>query len=398
MHVFFLSPHYAPYIGGAETHTRTLAEAIAARGEQVTVLSDRGRRDLPVSEWLNGVRVLRTSSAEVDPAAAPAEGKVRWESGFFDLLSDIEHLLERQEAGRPDIIHAQCQVSFLFGAILSEHYGCPLVVTAHETTPEHDGLGMARSRFLSGLPQIDMYVAGSAAFQQQAVGWGLPAASIEVVESVPLQSGSPRTSPPFANPRNVSIVSVGRFKPRKNQLGLLDALGRLKAARPVTCVIAGSCDAGSFEYRDRVRAAASRLGPAVQVVEDASDDQIQTLLRSADLVVQPATSEGLGLVALESLSLGTPVLVTPTSGGLEALGAYPDLLLDGFQPEQIAAGIERAVARPEQMIASATAAAAAVRTRFDSVRSADRMISLYRRLLGQGPACPDQPLVLGADR
>jgi hypothetical protein len=59
------------------------------------------------------------------------------------------------------VIHAQCQISFLLGAVLKEHLGRPLVVTPHETVPEEDALGAARSRILFTLPQIDMFVAGA---------------------------------------------------------------------------------------------------------------------------------------------------------------------------------------------------------------------------------------------
>lgn len=390
MHVLLLAPLYFPYVGGAETHTRALAEALVTLGQQVTVCTDTGYRPVPEQEIVGGVRVLRTRLPVPEPGADQRD-VVRWEAGPFGLLAELERLLRLGDLGRPDVIHAQCQISFLLGAVLKEHLGSPLAVTPHETTPEHDGLGRARSRFLYTLPQIDLFVASSRTFAEQAIMCGRPAADIVVVPSAALpaagvaagQARSPRVGGPRTG---ATVLNVGRFKPRKNQLALLRAVSQLRdGGLDVRCVLAGSCDAGSLPYLAEVRRLASRMGDAAVLVVDADNEGIAKLMTEADLVVQCATAEGLGIVAIEALNAGTPVIATPTLGAMEVLGDFPCLLTRGFAAGQIASAIQGALARPAEFAAAADAASASARRRFDAVTNAAGVLDLYRRVTGHTP-------------
>lgn len=386
MHILFLAPLYFPYVGGAETHTRALAEALVTLGQQVTVCTDAGVRAAPEQEAVNGVRVLRTRSFLPEPGADQRD-VVRWEAGLFGLLAEMERLLRSGELGHPDVIHAQCQISFLLGAVLKERLGSPLAVTPHETTPEYDGLGRARSRFLYTLPQIDLFVASSQTFAQQAIALGRAAADIVVVPSATLPTPAGDRMPRVAGPRpGVTVLNVGRFKPRKNQLALLRAISLLRAGgHQVRCVLAGSCDAGSVPYFAEVRELARRLGDGAELVVDAGNERIAELLAEADLVAACATAEGLGLVAIEALHAGTPVIATPTLGAIEVLGEFPRMLTEGFAAEQIASTIEGALARPAEFAATAAAAATSTRQRFDALTNAARVLALYRRITGHRP-------------
>jgi glycosyltransferase involved in cell wall biosynthesis len=383
VHILMLAPLYTPYIGGAETHTRGLAEALVERGQRVSVLTDCGYRRLPNIETVGGVRVLRTERLGPDGTADDGPGIVRWEAALFDLFAEVERRICTGTADRPDVVHAQCQISFLLGAVLKECLGCPLVVTPHETEPEQDGLGSARSRFLFTLPQIDLFIANSQAFAKQAMTLGRPVAATVVVESAVRPGAVARPIRPALRAAT-TILSVGRFKPRKNQLALLEAVALLRSrGLAVSCVFAGTCDAGSVEYRDQLVAQARRLGNAVRVVEGADDSELECLMRRADLVVQPATAEGLGLVAIEALHAGTPVLATPTAGAVEVLGDFPSLLTTGFAVTDLAAAIEDALERPAQHAAAAARAAESVRRRFDAQANAGRVLDLYRALVGR---------------
>jgi glycosyltransferase involved in cell wall biosynthesis len=168
-----------------------------------------------------------------------------------------------------------------------------------------------------------------------------------------------------------TIVSIGRFKPRKNQLALLDAVAMLYArGLPVRCVFAGSCDAASVAYRDELVSRGKELDGAVEVVEDADDTEIERLLAVADLVVQPARAEGLGLASIEALVAGRTVLCTPNTGARELLGDVSPLLAAGFTGIDLAATISDALDRPDYYADAAARAARSIRRR--SIRSAAR--------------------------
>jgi len=59
MRILTVLTYYSPHWTGLTAHAARVAEGLAARGEQVTVLTTRYRRDLPRDETLNGVRVIR---------------------------------------------------------------------------------------------------------------------------------------------------------------------------------------------------------------------------------------------------------------------------------------------------------------------------------------------------
>lgn len=382
MHILMLAPLYAPYVGGAETHTRALSEALVEEGQRVSVLTDRGYRRLPRTEMINGVCVLRTEHSCPDEIGVSRPDVVRWEAALFSLLAEAERLVCADPASRPDIIHAQCQISFLLGAVLKDHLGCPLVVTPHETAPEEDGLGAARSRLLFTLPQIDLFVVGSRTFAEQALALGRPTDATIVVESVvrPRTITARSIEPTSERRPHATILSVGRFKPRKNQLALLEAVAILRSrGLAIRYVCAGSCDAGSMSYRDELVAMAAKVDD-VEVIEGADDAGIERLFCEADLVVQPSKAEGLGLLAIEALHAGIPVLATPTRGALEVLGDYPLLLTRGFMPGDIADAIQNAVDRPAQYGEAAAQAAEYVRRRFNPQAAARRLLDLYGSL------------------
>ena len=83
------------------------------------------------------------------------------------------------------------------------------------------------------------------------------------------------------------------------------------------------------------------------------DERLPTYYQAADFFLLPTKAlEGFGLVAVEALACGTPVLGTPVGAIPEILGELqPDLMFEGIGPEDIARGIlkhlERAQADPQ---------------------------------------------------
>jgi glycosyltransferase involved in cell wall biosynthesis len=63
MRILLTLTYYAPHVSGLTTHARRLAEGLAARGHRVTVLAARHRRNLPLREELGGVQVVRVPVA-----------------------------------------------------------------------------------------------------------------------------------------------------------------------------------------------------------------------------------------------------------------------------------------------------------------------------------------------
>jgi glycosyltransferase involved in cell wall biosynthesis len=183
-------------------------------------------------------------------------------------------------------------LSRAFGAILTRHYG---------VSPE-------RIRVVPGGVDLERFSPGDRARARAALG--LPA-------DRPL------------------IACVRRLAPTKGVERLIAALPALRARVPGALVaIAGT---GSLAAALRAQARDLGVEEHVRFLGFLRDEQIPELYRAADLSVVPSVAfEGFGLVVLEALACGTPVVATPVDGLREALEAFPASLAASSEPADIA--------------------------------------------------------------
>jgi glycosyltransferase-like protein len=108
------------------------------------------------------------------------------------------------------------------------------------------------------------------------------------------------------------VLAVGGIEPRKGSLTLLDAVARLPAE--ALLVIAGG--ATLFDYRDELERFALRrtaLGlddRRVRILGQVEDAELERLYRAADVLAFPSVMEGFGLVVLEAMASGLPVVAS----------------------------------------------------------------------------------------
>jgi glycosyltransferase-like protein len=114
----------------------------------------------------------------------------------------------------------------------------------------------------------------------------------------------------------LTVLTVGGIEPRKGSLTLLEGFARLREQAPdrdpLLLIVGG---ATLFDYRDeigRFEARARELGVSehVRVVGTVSPAELERHYRAADVFAFPSTKEGFGLVALEALAAGLPVVAS----------------------------------------------------------------------------------------
>lgn len=123
------------------------------------------------------------------------------------------------------------------------------------------------------------------------------------------------------------LLTVRDLQPRMGLDTLLRALVVLGARRELTCVIGGS---GGLRPALERLAADLGLGAAARFAGHIAEEALPSYYQAADLFVLPTrVLEGFGLVTVEALACGTPVVATP-------VGATPEILLP-LEPRLLAA-------------------------------------------------------------
>jgi glycosyltransferase involved in cell wall biosynthesis len=153
-----------------------------------------------------------------------------------------------------------------------------------------------------------------------------PATKIRVIPN----GVAPVFSPEGTAAEGEYVLAVGTLEPRKN-------LARAREAAQKAGV--------------ELRVAGERGWGGVDVegwVGRVPDDELAALYRGARCLVYPSLYEGFGLPVLEAMACGTPV-VTSAGGATEEVAGEAAVLVDPLDPASIAAGIEAAESRREEL-------------------------------------------------
>jgi glycogen(starch) synthase len=348
--VLILSWEYPPLIeGGLARHVRKLSEALVGLGVEVHVLT-RGGEDAPANEIAAGVEVHRIR----EPAhPTDLDEFVNWVGQMnADML---EAGVELGEAFDFDLVHGHDWL--VAGACdqLARRFEAPLVTTIHATEyGRHQGWVKDHPQaYIHGVERwitnrSQRVIACSAYMQEQiadifAVAPGRITVIPNGIDPADLpQPGAEelaRLRAGFAAPEERLVLLIGRLVYEKGFQLALEAMPRLIAAVPGTRFLV----AGSGTHEEELRKQAKELG----LMEHGTflgwigDDVLRSLYGIADLTVVPSIYEPFGLVALEAMASGCPVIVADT-GGLREVVPH-ELAGLRFRPRDPAALAEVAI-------------------------------------------------------
>jgi glycosyltransferase involved in cell wall biosynthesis len=155
------------------------------------------------------------------------------------------------------------------------------------------------------------------------------------------------------------VLAVGTIEPRKNLPGLAEAARRIG----VELRVVGPAGWGRVELD----------GTGVRRIGEVSDEQLARLYRGARCFAYPSLYEGFGLPIVEAMACGTPV-VTSAGGAPEEVAGGAAVLVDPRDPGAIAAGLEEAILRRDELVRLGLQRAQA----FNWEESARRTVDVYR--------------------
>ncbi len=290
--VLLMASEYPPHTyGGLGTHVYELSGALARRGVKLglVVPAKPGYVTPPA-----GIDLL-----EVPVTGADSDGE------FWLRFCDEAASAAERSWGRADLIHAHDWMTVLGGIRMRDSLGIPLMFSVHlpqvaEPNVSMEGLGLLHA---------DCVMVNSRAVAAELAQRKLP---IKALNVVPNGVDLTRFRPVGPAPRNGTIVLVGRLVAQKGVdvalRALVAVLGRCPEAR---LVVAGDGDQALYLQRT-----ARYLGVAshVDFAGWQGTDALVALYQRADVVVVPSRYEPFGLVALEAMACGRPVVASGTGG------------------------------------------------------------------------------------
>jgi glycosyltransferase involved in cell wall biosynthesis len=312
-----------------ETVARQLAEAWQDRGHTVHVVTQTPLGD---AEPLDEVPVTRR----------PALGQ------WWTLLRDAE-------------LFVQSGIS-LKSLPLGLASGTPIVFVHHNMLPLTPDTVGARMLLKRGAAHLGQNVAVST-----AVARNLPDRKTTVIHN-PFVPSFEGTQPPESE---TALLFVGRLVSVKGVDVALRALSELDPAYTLTIC-------GDGDEREVLQTLAQRLGIDDRVSFEGWVDhnEIADYARRASLQLVPSRYEPFGIVALEAIAAGCPVVASDTGGLPEAVGKC-GVLVPPDDPEALAHGIERAVEQREELLRHREAHL----EQFDIDTIADQYLNVFRRVL-----------------
>jgi phosphatidylinositol alpha-mannosyltransferase len=282
--------------GGVQFHVRDLADHLLSRGHEVSVIAPADD-ETPVPPYL-------VPSGRAVPV--PYNGSVA-RLAFGPVA---RHRVHRWlEHGGFDVLHIHEPVTPSLGMLALWASTGPVVATFHTSNLRSRALQAAYPVLRPGLEKISARIAVSEdARSTVTTHVGGDAVVIPNGVFVDAFAQAPRDPRWLGTPQRPTVAFVGRLdEPRKGLPVLCEAVPRVLRDLPgARFLIAGSGDA---------QAAAERLDPASRAACEflgmVSDDDKAALLRSADVYVAPHTGgESFGIVLVEAMSAGAPVLAS----------------------------------------------------------------------------------------
>lgn len=189
-------------------------------------------------------------------------------------------------------------------------------------------------------------------------------------------------------PGQVLVLMVGHIRRWKGQHVLVQALTKLPADTlgRVRVFFAGGFADTDRDYRKELEETIDSLGFSERITFLGERENIPDLMRASDIVVHASTlPEPFGLVIVESMALGRPVVAADLGGPREIIRPGTGLTFDVARPAELAEQLDR-LARDEALRSSLGERARARALDFSASRMALGIEEVYREVLTSAAA------------
>ena len=283
-----LEPVPPPGYGGTERIIAELAEGLLRRGHLVTTFCSG-------DSTVGGERVV-TVPAALRPAGRPDSEPWR--------IATATLAIERAVAGEFDLVHGHLDLMTL---LIAEACAVPVIATFHGRVDD-PAIGISMRRTPAYLVAISAHQAST----RPEADW-----------AAVIHNGLTLDHAPFERRRDDALVFVGRVAPEK---GIIDAIevARL-SGRPLRIIAKIGTHPSEAAYaREVFEPALAAAGSSVEFLGEVTGEERDHVVAASYATIMPsAWPEPFGLVAIESLACGTPVLA-------RRVGGLPEIVREGI--------------------------------------------------------------------
>lgn len=395
-----LIPNHFPLEGsGSGTYTLNVARQLLAKGHQAFVICP-GHEDQRGYQF--GVRTILFTPSHGDgpdgdrlpfnfpcftthPRSSTRFGELSVSERHAYVAAFREAIEEVVVDWKPELIHAQ---HLWVTGYAAAGTGLPYVVTAHGTDlmgfrsyPAWRQVALDGARRASAVIAISRQVAGDAmdlyGIGESRVHLIMNGFDGSIFKPMDVDRGKALSDLGIDHSPDGLVIFVGKLTHFKG----VDVL--LKAAASYETVLKDvmTLIVGDGELHDELvrQAKASDLRD-VHFVGQHPQSEVARLLNIADVSVVPSRTEPFGLVAVEAMACGTPVIATEAGGLVDVVDRRVGWLVEVDNPDQLASAVVEAV-KEDGKAHKGPAAARRARMRFAWSKQVDKMIAVYEEAL-----------------
>ena len=331
-------------LGGGEQVFIDLCGALASRGHEVLAI---GAAESDAMDALDRRSDLQCARVRCHGTWDPL---CRWAIG---------RLLRRFE---PDVVQPHMGRASALGGAAARSSGYPTLAMLHT---------MIQLKYYRA---IDLFVPTTTDQEAYLRENGVSADRIERIPH--FRSLEPVAAARAPRQTNGVVKSLGRFMHKKGFDVLLHAVAHAAAQGSTFRLEIG----GDGPERQSLKALARQLG-----IEDRTSfpgwvDDVAAFLADADLFVLPSRIEPFGIVILEAMACGVPIVATRVSGPLETLDEQTALLVPSDDPAAMAEAVMASFAAPGAAETRARAALASFKASYAEPAVMERYLDACRRL------------------
>ncbi|MEO0084222.1 MAG: glycosyltransferase family 4 protein [candidate division WOR-3 bacterium] len=315
--ICMVSDTYYPYIGGIPEHIFNLSVNLRARGHYVKILTTnfptkmlKTLPEMPDEQWTyrigNGLVIRANKSLAIIP--------IGWR-----LSDKVEKFFLKE---RFDIVHIHGSLAPMLPVLAIRHSHAINIITFHASHPKD-------KKYLLFFPLIEPYnkhLHGRIAVSQSAYESNMhyfPGECQVIPNAIDIKLFNPNVPPlPQFNNSRPKILFLGRFEPRKGLKYLLGALPIIKQQIPDVLLII--CGAGllGYAYQEYI---SKEIKDNIYLAGLIRGEERPHYYASCDVFCAPSIGhESFGIVLLEAMACGKPVVASDISG-------YRTILEDGVQ-------------------------------------------------------------------